>query len=221
MSTKFIVIIFAGMNADPDSFFLTFWQLVQPVDAWLLTHINQDWSNSFLDTLLPYLRETLFWIPLYLFLLLFVTVNFGVKGWWWVIAVVVCAGLSDIISSQLIKTNIMRVRPCRDATIAQQIRFFVVYCPGSSSFTSSHATSHFAQAMFFFLTLKHIIGRWAWLFFAWAFSIAYTQVYVGVHYPFDVFCGALLGCGIGFLIATLFNRTVGKLGASFKINQTG
>ena len=115
----------------------------------------------------------------------------------------------------------MRVRPCRDLSVAQQIRFFVVYCPGSSSFTSSHATSHFAQAMFFFLTLKSVAGKWAWLFFAWAFSIAYTQVYVGVHYPFDVFCGALLGCGIGFLIARLYTRQFGKPGAYSKINQTG
>lgn len=202
------------MNADPGSVLLTFWQLVQPVDTWLLTHINQDWSNSFLDTLLPYLRETLFWVPLYFFLLLFVVGNFGIRGWWWVLGVILCAGLSDIISSHVIKNNIMRVRPCRDITIAEQIRFFVLYCPRSSSFTSSHATSHFAQAMFFFLTLKQIMGKWSWLFFVWAFSIAYTQVYVGVHYPFDVFCGAILGCGIGFLIAKLFNNKIGKLSVS-------
>ena len=202
------------MNADPGSLLLSFWQLVQPVDTWLLTHINQDWSNSFLDTVLPYLRETLFWVPLYAFLLLFVTMNFGAKGLWWVVAVVICAALSDLISSKLIKTNIIRLRPCRDAVIAQQIRFFVNYCPSSSSFTSSHATSHFAQAMFFYCTLKHIMGKWAWIFFAWAFSIAYTQVYVGVHYPFDVFCGSLLGCGIGFAIVKLFNKQIGKLGVS-------
>jgi membrane-associated phospholipid phosphatase len=197
-----------------DPCLLTFWHTIQPFDTWLLTHINQDWSNSFLDTVLPYMRETLFWIPLYLFLLLFVTMNFGVKGLWWVMAVALTAALSDIISSQVIKQIIWRVRPCQDEQVSLQIRFFINYCPGSSSFTSSHATSHFAQGMFFFITLRHVIGKWAWLFLGWAFIIAYTQIYVGVHYPFDVFCGSLLGCGIGFAMSKMFHSRIGMLAVS-------
>jgi undecaprenyl-diphosphatase len=194
--------------------FLTFWQTIQPFDTWLLTHINQDWSSSFLDTVLPYMRETLFWIPLYLFLLLFVAMNFGARAWWWVIGVVLTAALSDIISSQIIKQTIMRIRPCQDESVAMQILFFINYCPVSSSFTSSHATSHFAQATFFFVTLRNITGKWAWLFYFWAFVIAYTQVYVGVHYPFDVFCGSILGCGIGFAMSKMFHTRIGMLALS-------
>ncbi len=193
----------------PPNSLLTFWNLIQPVDTWLITHINQNWGSPFLDTILPYMRETLFWIPLYLFLLLFVTMNFGRQGWWWVLGILLTAAISDVISSQIIKQIVMRDRPCQDLIVSQQIRFFINYCPGSSSFTSSHATSHFAQAMFFFLTLRPVIGNWARLFFLWAFIIAYTQVYVGVHYPFDVFCGALLGCGIGWTTGTIFNKQIG------------
>jgi undecaprenyl-diphosphatase len=193
---------------------LTFWQHIQPFDAWLLTHINQNWSNAFLDTVLPYMRETMFWIPLYLFLLLFVASNFGLKGLWWIMGAILCAALSDLISSQLIKPNIIRIRPCGDEIVSQQIRFFVNYCPQSSSFTSSHATNHFAQAVFFFMTLRPVMGKWASVFFVWAFIIAYTQVYVGVHYPFDVFCGALLGCAIGFMLSKLFHKRIGMLTVS-------
>lgn len=193
---------------------ITFWDRIQPFDSWLITHINQDWSNSFFDTVLPYMRETLFWVPLYLFLLLFVTSNFGIKGWWWVMGVVLCAALSDLISSQLIKKTIWRTRPCRDEIMGPQLRFFINYCPGSSSFTSSHAVTHFAQAAFFFTTLRPVMGRWANLFLVWAFIIAYTQVYVGVHYPFDVFCGALLGIGIGLSLSKLFHKRIGMLTVS-------
>lgn len=199
------------MIFDPSSSLLTFWQLIQPFDTWLITHINQDWSSSFLDTVLPYMRETLFWIPLYLFLILFVTMNFGKQGWWWVLGVILTAALADVLSSQLIKQTVMRTRPCQDLIVAQQIRFFINYCPRSSSFTSSHAVSHFAQAMFFFLTLRGVIGKLAGFFFVWAFIIAYTQVYVGVHYPFDVFCGALLGCGIGWFTSRLYHKQFGML----------
>ena len=193
---------------------ITFWDRIQPFDSWLITHINQDWSNSFLDTVLPYMRETLFWIPLYMFLLLFVTSNFGIKGWWWVMGVVLCAALSDLISSQFIKKTIWRTRPCRDEIMGPQLRFFINYCPGSSSFTSSHAFSHFAQGAFFFSTVRPVLGRWANLVLVWAFIIAYTPVYVGVHYPFDVFCGALLGSGIGLSLSKLFHKRIGMLTVS-------
>lgn len=193
---------------------ITFWDRIQPFDSWLITHINQDWGNSFFDTVLPYMRETLFWVPLYMFLLLFVTSNFGIKGWWWVMGVVLCAALSDLISSQFIKKTIWRTRPCRDEILGPQLRFFINYCPGSSSFTSSHAVNHFAQATFFFITLRPVMGRWANLFLVWAFIIAYTQVYVGVHYPFDVFCGALLGIGIGLSLSKLFHKRIGMLTVS-------
>jgi membrane-associated phospholipid phosphatase len=199
------------MNSDLCAIMLVFWEYIQPFDAWLLKHINQDWSSSFLDAVLPYLRETKFWVPLYLFLGIFIVMNFGAKGWWWIMGFVLVAATSDIISSKLIKPYIIRDRPCRDVEVMQLIRFFVNYCPGSSSFTSSHATSHTAQAMFIFLTLRHVIGKWALLFFVWAFLIAYTQVYVGVHYPFDVICGGLLGCGIGFALSKLFHNRVGML----------
>jgi undecaprenyl-diphosphatase len=38
----------------------------------------------------------------------------------------------------------------------------------------------------------------------WAFSIAFAQVYVGVHFPSDVLSGAILGCMIGYVMSTLF-----------------
>ncbi len=199
------------MIFDPATNLLSFWHQIQPFDTWLLTHMNQNWGSSFLDTVLPFMRETLFWIPLYLFLVLFVIMNFKTKGLWWLLGIILTAALSDIISSQIIKQYVMRVRPCQDPSVSQHIRFFINYCPSSSSFTSSHSFSHFAQAMFFYLTLRSVIGKWAGLFFVWAFIIAYTQVYVGVHYPFDVFCGGLLGCGLGFATGRIFNNKIGIL----------
>lgn len=198
------------MHLLPGVYLLTFWQHIQPFDTWLITHINQQWGNSFFDAVLPFVRETLFWIPLYFFLLVFSLTNFGLKGWWWILGVVLTAAIADLISSQLIKETIFRLRPCQDPEIASQLRFFINYCPRSSSFTSSHATSYFAQATFFYLTLRGIFKK-SWLFYFWAGLVAYTQVYVGVHYPFDVLCGALLGTGIGFLMAKMFHKQIGIL----------
>ena len=189
---------------------LTFWQQIDPFDTWLLILINQDFGNEVFDTVLPFTRETAFWIPFYLFLLVFSFLNFGKKAWWWILATVLIAALADIISSHLVKNMIWRVRPCRDPNILLQIRFFVNYCPQNSSFTSSHATSHFAQATFFFLTLRHVT-RWSGLFFVWAFIIAYAQVYSAVHYPTDVLGGAILGCLIGWGVTKMFHKQAGIL----------
>ena len=193
---------------------LTFWNGIAPADTWLLTHINQNWGNPFFDMVLPFMRETLFWTPLYLFLLLFVTINFGKKGWWFVLAAALTAALSDIVSSHVVKQLVIRARPCQDPAIASQLRFFINYCPGSSSFMSSHATSHFAQATFFYMTLRTVMGAWASVFFLWAAIIAYTQVYVGVHYPFDVLCGSLTGMGLGYIVGKMFHRQIGLLSVS-------
>lgn len=187
-----------------------FWQWIKPVDERLLIWVNQGLGNPVLDTLLPFVRETLFWYPLYLFLLLFAVSNFRAKGWWWVLGVILTASLADLLSSQVIKEQIWRLRPCRDPEVAVQLRFFINYCPGSSSFTSSHATSHFAQALFFIYTLRHLT-RWAYLFLVWAGAIAFSQVYVGVHYPFDVIMGALIGSALGFLMAKMYHKHSGML----------
>ena len=187
-----------------------FWKWIEPVDQWLLRQVNVGMNHPVFDLLLPLFRETLFWMPLYVFLLVFILQNFGSKGIWWALAVILTAAVSDLISSQVIKQIIWRTRPCQDADLAARIYFIINYCPQSSGFTSSHATSHFAQATFFYLTLRHTSNWWK-LAFVWAFLIAFSQVYVGVHYPFDVICGAMLGCLVGWVITKLYNRQFGLL----------
>lgn len=179
------------------------------LDRGLFRLINYKWSNTFFDWLMPWLRNSTVWAPLYLFLILFVLINYKKNGWWWVLLAIVTVSLSDIISSHIIKEHIIRLRPCNDPSIADWVRVLVGYRPQSSSFTSSHATNHFAMAMFTFITLRHQFKKWAALFFLWAFSICYAQVYVGVHFPLDVTCGALIGILIGYLTGKLFNKNYG------------
>jgi undecaprenyl-diphosphatase len=78
----------------------------------------------------------------------------------------------------------------------------------NGSFTSSHATNHFAIATFIYQTMKKISSWWG-IAFIWAGLISYAQVYVGVHYPFDVLGGALIGSLAGFVAARLFNHQTG------------
>jgi membrane-associated phospholipid phosphatase len=180
------------------------------LDHWLFHKINQVWINPFLDLVLPFIRQQEFWYFFYLFLLVFSLINFGIKGCWWGASLIMTAIIADLFSSSLIKSLIFRYRPCRNPDLADQVRVLVNYCPQSSSFTSSHACNHFAAAWFIFITLNQT-GSWRWLLFAWAFVISYAQVYVGVHFPLDIFGGAVLGTAIGYGMSIFFRKQFGPL----------
>jgi membrane-associated phospholipid phosphatase len=187
-------------------------------DRWLFSRINQQWTNSFFDGLFPFLRESEIWVPFYVFLLVLITLNFGKKGWLWAFSLIMTVVVSDLVSSHMMKMLVTRLRPCHDPDMASTIHVLVTYCPGSSSFTSSHACNHFAMATFIFSTLRRT-GRWWTAVFVWAFLISYAQVYVGVHYPMDIIGGAVIGILIGYGTSRLFQDRFGTLTLS-SINHT-
>ena len=136
------------------SFVEKVWHWLDQADKQLFLKINTQWTNSSLDDILPWYRDSNTWIPLYLFLLLFTAINYKNKIWPWLLFIAVTATLSDQISSNFFKNFFDRPRPCNDLIMQLQGRLLLNRCPSSFSFTSSHATNHFAAAMFLFLTLK-------------------------------------------------------------------
>jgi undecaprenyl-diphosphatase len=187
---------------------LSFFQKLVHADYALMLKINRDWQSPLFDTVSLFIRESTFWVPLYVFLLLMATINFGRQGFWWAVALIGLVALTDLLSSHVIKEVLYRPRPCRDEVMAHKIRFLAKTCGMNGSFTSSHATNHFAIAMFMYQTLRSRSSWWG-MSFIWAGLISYAQIYVGVHYPADILGGALLGSFAGFIAARLFNHQTG------------
>jgi undecaprenyl-diphosphatase len=179
-------------------------------DDRLLLTVNMEWQHPFLDNLCLFARESIVHVPLYMFLATFMVMNFGRKGLMWIFIALAMASFNDFVSSQVIKEIFDRPRPCRDPVMAHQIRFIARYCGMNGSFISSHASNHFAVATFVFLTLRPSGRAWS-LLFIWAAVIAFAQVYVGVHYPSDVICGALFGSMLGWLTAKVFDKRFGLI----------
>jgi len=181
------------------------------LDYELFRLINSAWSNSFLDWLMPIWRSKLFWIPLYAFIFSFLLINFGKNGFIVILFSVITITMSDTLSSKVIKKSIERVRPCNSSNLKiiadLELR---VKCGGGYSFTSSHATNHFALAIFLMLVFgkKYKWVRSVLIF--WAASIAYGQVYVGVHFPSDVFAGAIVGSIVGWICFYFYKRFSNK-----------
>ena len=177
------------------------------LDKALFKIVNGQWHNDFFDKLMPMVRTPSVWIPLYLFLFVLVLVNFKKDNWWWLIFAACTITVCNFVSSDIIKESFFRLRPCNDPQLADSIHFLLGYKPQSSSFTSSHAVNHFGMAAFFYYTLRKKLGLWSLLFFFWAAAISYAQVYVGVHFPIDVICGAVIGFVLGYLCARSYNKT--------------
>lgn len=166
------------------------------IDQQLFLLINRDFANSFFDFILPAFRNPFFWSPFYLFIVVFLILNFKKKGLIILGFLLLTFFLSDQISSHLIKPLVERLRPCNEPSFSNYVRLLVP-CGSGFSFTSSHATNHFAIA-FYLIILGFQFKRWLFpVLFFWAFFISIAQVYVGVHYPFDILCGAILGSTIG------------------------
>ncbi len=187
----------------------TFWEKIEKIDQWLFVQVNSTMTNPLFDQVMPFMRESLHWVPLYLFLIVFALLNFKGKGAWWIVFFIVTVALTDMIGNYGFKHNFQRLRPCNDPDFFMHVRLLVNHCSSGFSFTSNHAANHFGIATFFYITTRSWLKRWAITGWVWAGIISYAQVYVGVHYPLDILGGALLGLLIGTFTGSVFNNRNG------------
>ena len=173
------------------------------LDHSLFQFINQGMANPILNLLCPLARNKFTWLPLYIIASIYILYKYKTNGLW----ILAFAGLTILLSDQLsnlIKLFIHRLRPC---VTESSIRLLVERCSDTYSFTSNHAANHFAIAIFLSLVLK----QHKWLLpslLLWASFIAFSQVYVGLHYPADVAGGAAVGLAVGFISYKLYQRLV-------------
>jgi undecaprenyl-diphosphatase len=184
-------------------------ETLKHIDLQLFYFINHDSANGFFDILCPILRERLTWIPLYIIITFYLFKLYGQKTLNLSLPAVITVVLSDKISSAIIKPYFHRLRPCNNPELVSSVRLLLHDCGSGYSFVSSHAANHFAIAVFFMFLLPNK-KRAIPALFLWAFIVALSQVYVGVHYPADIFCGAILGIIIGIACGILTHRLLFK-----------
>jgi undecaprenyl-diphosphatase len=170
-------------------------------DVWLFHLINSGTSNPVFDAVMPFITGDVFLHYIAGALWLLLVWRAGRKGRIVALATLVVIALSDQSSAHLFKSLFSRPRPPH---ALDSVRL-LVDTTRSFSFPSAHASNAFAVATFVSFFYRRARG---WLFFV-AALIAYSRVYVGVHYPADVLAGAVLGVGIGLGAAYLLRRLLG------------
>jgi len=168
-----------------------------------LNGLNAPWF----DPVMFYGSKSMLWLPVYLFFLFLVIRKYK----WQTILVLVFAAVMILVSDQicnLSKELFHRLRPSNEPGLT--VHLVNAYKGGMYGFYSAHASNSFAIAVFMIM----LVGKQYKYFFLpvllWAFFMAYTRIYLGVHYPGDTIAGILIGSLIGFLSGKSFHFFAGR-----------
>ena len=161
-------------------------------------------DSLYMDGVMKVYTTTIVWIPVALILLFIVLKNSTPRtALLTVLAVALTIVATDQVSSHLIKPLVGRLRPCNDPSIMHLIDTVNGYRSGGYSFTSSHACNSFGIFVIVSLLIRHRGLRLSMLL--WATLNSFSRIYLGVHYPGDILCGAIIGATIGALVYLVYS----------------
>lgn len=173
--------------------------MIQAFD-WAALELVQGLHCGYLDGLFPLITALgdggFIWILCGVgFLFTKRTLSFGA-------ALLLALALGALIGNVWLKNLVQRPRP-----FAAEPLTLLIPPPGGFSFPSGHSTAAFAGATMLYAK-DRFLGRGALVLAA---LIAFSRVYLYVHYPTDVLCGALLGMGCGIFVSRVWRRaTAGR-----------
>ncbi|MES3036647.1 MAG: phosphatase PAP2 family protein [Bdellovibrionota bacterium] len=172
------------------------------LDLYLFDLINKVWTAPWADAFFPWITDLhkTIWFPMifYPMLLVFFVIKFRTKGIAIFLLCALAVGTTDLVGNYALKKPFKRMRPGDIPAVHAIVRSPY----GGYSFISNHA-ANMACVAFFVSTLVPGAGGLFWLA---ALVVAYSRVYVGVHFPADVCAGILLGIIIGLIYVRITQR---------------
>lgn len=190
-------------------------ELLYSVDVAIFFFINHTLANPVFDWLMPVLTDLNKQKPVLIGIACVAAVILwkgGSKGRIAIGVLIATVIISDQFNSSFLKDIFVRIRPCR---ALDGVRL-LVDCGSGFSFPSSHAVNNFAGAF----VIANFYRNQKWFWYSFAFLVAFSRPYVGVHYPSDILAGGLIGIGIGFCTTQLWKFLSMKF-QEIKFNTTG
>lgn len=178
------------------------------LDKQLFLWLNALGCESF-DSLWMFITNKRSSIPLYVFLLWYAYKKLGKAHFFTILlSAVLMIAFTDQITN-LFKYSVARLRPCFDPEVMDIMRLVKERCGGKFGYFSGHASNSFALATFFVFIFKPYHRFWV-LLFVWAAFVAYSRIYIGVHFPLDIVSGMLFGLVSGTLFFKIYQRVSEK-----------
>lgn len=159
--------------------------------------INAEW----LDPIMKSISAFWFWYPIIAIFIILSVIYYKKKFWIPILFAIICFALTDL-GSNFAKNNIKRHRPSHNVEINEEVHIVDNYRGGKFGFFSGHAANSFGLAFISLLFIRKKYYTYFILF--WAALVSYSRVYIGVHFPGDIFVGALYGTIIAFLIYKIY-----------------
>ena len=167
------------------------------IDKQIMVFLNKTISNPIFDFIMPIITNQNFLVFSGLILIGYLAYFGGKKGRITIVVLLIAAGFSDAICFQIIKPWVGRIRPSHE--FYEYINLLVSK-GGKYSFPSNHAANSFVFAT----VLSYFYDRNRISLYILASTIAFSRVYVGVHYPLDIIFGSIIGYIISWIILSLW-----------------
>lgn len=169
--------------------------------------------HPMVDVLMFYISKMWIWIPLYLGVIYFIVRKWKMEAIWIILSIVICVVLTDQLTN-LTKEIFQRLRPSHEPDLQGLVHHVNGYVGGRFGFVSGHSSNVFGFALLSSLIIKN--RYYTWSIFTWATIVAYSRIYLGVHYPLDIFGGMVLGIGIATIVYLIMDKFRKKLIAEIK-----
>jgi len=149
------------------------------------------------------------WIPLFILFIVLIFLKYPKKEAFFVLLTIVLMIVFVGVATDLTKNYVARLRPNNAEEINALIR--ILKNPNTYSFFSGHAASSFSITTIVVLFLRRRF-KWTWVFYLWPLLFASSRIFVGVHYPVDIFVGTL----VGVTCAIIFYKVYAKFIAPYR-----
>lgn len=160
-------------------------------------------GSPFLDWAMIGLSDKYIWIPMYLYLIYRLYQKDKARFYLPLIILIILLSVTDQITATIMKPYFERLRPCKDPSLDGLVTVIGNSCRGLYGFASGHAANSFGLAAFFYFREHSKVGI---ALLIWAALVAYSRVYLGVHYPGDILIGSIIGVTCAWIISTLANK---------------
>ena len=167
------------------------------LDKKAMVFFNKTIANPIFDFIMPIITDQNFLVFSGLILIGYLASFGGKRGRITIVVLLIAASFSDAICFQIIKPWVGRIRPSHE--FYEYINLLVSK-GGKYSFPSNHASNSFVFAT----VLSYFYDRNRVFLYILASTIAFSRVYVGVHYPLDIIFGSIIGYVISWTILSLW-----------------